>query len=729
MQSRSRSILLCLTLISLLLVLGAPILPAAETVLRTQANVPVEISLTAAQAYGDPFNEVTLDVLFTDPAGVTRTVPAFWAGGNVWKVRYASPLPGLYRYRSVCSATADTGLHGVMGAVRVARYTGTNPLYRHGPIRVGTDGRHFTYGDGVPFFWLGDTWWMGLCHRLHWPDEFQRLTADRRAKGFNVVQIVMGLYPDMPPFDPRGANEAGFPWEPNYTRLRPEYFDMADRRLAHLVESGITPCIVGAWGYFMPWMGPEKLKQHWRYLVARYGAWPVVWCVAGEANLPYYLTPGFPYDDRAQVHGWTEVLRYVRDIDPWRRPLSLHPTGLGGLSARGAIDDVALLDFDMLQTGHGGREVLTPTVETVRASRAAAPIMPVLDSEVCYEALLDRIPADVVRLMFWASILSGAAGHTYGANGIWQCNRQGQPHGPSPHGGSYGTIPWDQAMNLPGSGQLGMAKRFLADYPWQQIEPRPDWAAWQDAGKPPLLGDWIWFPEGDPKLDAPTEARFFRRTFDLPQGTAVSRARLALSVDDRFTVWINGHEAGSGANWKEPATLEVRPWLKPGRNVISVRGENMPAPVPRNPAGLIAGLNIELADGRQINLSSDASWRVSRKSDDGWREPGFNDLAWAQATVTAKYGEAPWGTLGGEQPDFVPYAAAIGDRLRLVYTPTARPILLKHLRSGAAYQVTLFDPVTGHRTHGATLKANASGEARLAPPANAVDWLVVLEQR
>jgi len=31
------------------------------------------------------------------------------------------------------------------------------------------------------------------------------------------------------------------------------------------------PCIVGCWGYFMPWMGVEKMKKHWRNLVARYG--------------------------------------------------------------------------------------------------------------------------------------------------------------------------------------------------------------------------------------------------------------------------------------------------------------------------------------------------------------------------------------------------------------------------------------------------------------------------
>ena len=39
-------------------------------------------------------------------------------------------------------------------------------------------------------------------------------------------------------------------------------------------------------------MGEEMMKAHWRYLIARYGAWPVVWCAAGEANLPWYLAEG-----------------------------------------------------------------------------------------------------------------------------------------------------------------------------------------------------------------------------------------------------------------------------------------------------------------------------------------------------------------------------------------------------------------------------------------------------
>ena len=66
-----------------------------------------------------------------------------------------------------------SGLDGLSGTVAVEPYRGQNPLFLHGPLRVAPDRRHFEHLDETPFFWLGDTWWMGLCRRLHWPDEFQ----------------------------------------------------------------------------------------------------------------------------------------------------------------------------------------------------------------------------------------------------------------------------------------------------------------------------------------------------------------------------------------------------------------------------------------------------------------------------------------------------------------------------------------------------------------------------
>ena len=61
-------------------------------------------------------------------------------------------------------------------------------------------------------------------------------------------------------------------------------------RIQHLADHGLAACIVGFWGYFFPRMGMDKVKKHWRYLVARWGAYPVVWCLAGEGTMPYYLS-------------------------------------------------------------------------------------------------------------------------------------------------------------------------------------------------------------------------------------------------------------------------------------------------------------------------------------------------------------------------------------------------------------------------------------------------------
>ena len=215
---------------------------------KVEANRVAEISLVSEKIYQNPFMEMELDAIITQPDGAQLRVPAFWAGGNRWCFRYASAMPGLHSWRSECSDKSNPKLHGLAGKIEVAAYHGENVLYKHGPLRIAKDQRHFEHGDGTPFLWLADTWWKNLCKRMTW-EAFQELTADRKAKGFSVIQIVCGPYPDENFFQPSWENEGGLPYlAKDLSVVNPKYFEYADRRLKHLVDSGLVPAIVGAWG-------------------------------------------------------------------------------------------------------------------------------------------------------------------------------------------------------------------------------------------------------------------------------------------------------------------------------------------------------------------------------------------------------------------------------------------------------------------------------------------------
>jgi hypothetical protein len=515
-----------------------------------------EWSFASGRPYADPFNEIEVEALFRGPQGQTWRVPAYWAGGQEWRVRFAPPEEGRYTYTTRCSDPTNADLHGQEGTLVAHPYAGHNPLLQHGPLRVSADRRTLECADGTPFFWLGDTWWMALCQRLRWPDEFQLLVADRVAKGFSVIQIVAGLYPDMPAFDPRGYNEAGHPWEADYARLNPAYWEMADLRLGYLVQAGLLPMIVGCWGYHLLWLGEERMKKHWRNLIARYGAYPVVWCLAGEGAMPYYASRDKVVDKAQQIRGWTALARYVRALDPYHHPITIHPTD----SARTQIEDEALLDLDMLQTGHGGGESVPNTVEKVRAAVAHTPTLPVIEGEVNYEGIMESSREEVQRLMFWSCLLNGAAGYTYGANGLWQLNRPEQPYGASPHGASWGDTPWQEAYRLPGSTQLGLGKRLLQRWEWWRFQPHPEWVEPRAAAPDYLRGHAAGIP-------GVVRVFYFARPL-VPWSAPVYLHALEEDVTYRAFFWdpSHGREYPAGLvrgpePWRVPQPPIMRDWV------------------------------------------------------------------------------------------------------------------------------------------------------------------------
>lgn len=421
--------------------------------------------------YSDPFNDVEVDVIFTN-GGQSWRVPAFWRGGQRWTVRFAPPAPGEYSFRLQSTDPTDPDLNGRGGKTKILPYAGSNEALRHGMLRVSRSGRYFEYADRTPFFWLGDTWWTGLSDRISW-EGFQRLAADRRAKGFTVVQIVAGLVPyeEQGPSDPGFRDEGGPVWDESFSHINPSYFDYADRRILKLLDSGITPAIVGGWCELLRQMGTARLKQHWRYIIARYGAYPAFWIAGGEViDPPQEVEERLPPAARAAVvHGWTEVTRYIREEDPYHHPLTVHeyPPPYDY-----PLQDESLTDFDMFQSSHFGWPSIAAEVAQVDMHYARTRITkPIVEGEVGYEGFGQTQFESFQRAAFWLSMLNGAAGHTYGADGVFELYSGDRPL----HRQRWSFLNWEDGMNLPGSYQVGLQAGLLRQYHWPRFTPHPEW--------------------------------------------------------------------------------------------------------------------------------------------------------------------------------------------------------------------------------------------------------------
>ena len=128
-----------------------------------------------------------------------------------------------------------------------------------------------------------------------------------------------------------------------------------------------------------------------------------------------------------------------------------------------------MIDFDMVGGNHDERVAVDPkTVAIVSSAYSKDPPMPVLVGETCYEGHMQQGFGDVQRRMFWGRILSGAAGHTYGAAGIWHASVEGDPGCASAaFGGTkvYDWTTWKEGMNYPGATQLGSARNCWSNIP------------------------------------------------------------------------------------------------------------------------------------------------------------------------------------------------------------------------------------------------------------------------
>ena len=192
----------------------------------------IELRLTGedADSHG---TEVWVD--FEHESGRRLRRPAFWDGGHSWRVRFAPPEAGRWRWKS-----------GEF-EVRPAGGDELNPFYRHGFWRMSPGRRSLVHADGTPAILVADTVWA-----LPWratPEQVREYAADRQAKGFNAV-LLMTVQPDMHAVGPRDrTQDEGFDVgfedlaDGHLNQLNVEYFQYLDVLLDILVEHGLAPVL------------------------------------------------------------------------------------------------------------------------------------------------------------------------------------------------------------------------------------------------------------------------------------------------------------------------------------------------------------------------------------------------------------------------------------------------------------------------------------------------------
>lgn len=286
-----------------------------------------EITLTASQAFPNPYTDVVVWVDLTGP-NFKKRIYGFWDGEQTFRVRLLAPHAGNWKWQSG-SEPRDEGLAGKSGSFAAVAWTEQekqeNPL-RRGFLRATSNGHALEQADGTPFFVIGDTWYSAGTNRFRWFDDdrerpigpeagFKDYVRYRKAQGFNWVNVIAAfpnwktddkswhLVMDDPQkttirsawlefgtgsaknMDNEGGRPFYFPGKvpgyedyfPDMDRINPKYFQFVDRKIDYLNDQGFVPFIEVSrrdasliWSKYYKW--PDSYARFIQYVWSRYQA-------------------------------------------------------------------------------------------------------------------------------------------------------------------------------------------------------------------------------------------------------------------------------------------------------------------------------------------------------------------------------------------------------------------------------------------------------------------------
>jgi len=517
-----------------------------------------------------------LQVIFTHrSSGESITLDGFYDGEDsegreVWRVRFAPPRAGWWDWES---SSSDSQMNGISGDLHADEPTESdkdnNPNYRgHVKINKSGDrpGRYFVYADGTPFFWIGDTNWSMNTYRCGVHDgDFYEWLDDRKAKEFTVI---LSQYYAL---DER--NEGGYafltnhskPGNGNFDDLNPAYFQQLDTRLKAIWDNGFVLAAHPTW-ISEDNISLSNAERVSRYLLARYGAYNIVWSLSGEYQYSYEDNrPGGSWF----TSDWNSLGNFIQEHNPFGHPVSVHSSGRtdwenltgiegsGEQSSGGEFHSQSWLDHNWLQTGHSD-DRLWRVAQRTEENYNRTPPKPVHHSEGFYENISSEgASAYEVRWQAWSAYLNGAGGHGYGASGVWQFYDPDDPYNETGYEPWDGTS-WSAALNYGGSGQLQYLHNFFDEFDWWKLEPHRDWLQYNDSENPMPTSSNI----TPPHLSAVENELY---VVYIPRGNSDEEIKITNLGDERYLAKRYNPRTGGWAdiNGGDPITPVNGQWTIP----------------------------------------------------------------------------------------------------------------------------------------------------------------------
>ncbi|MBR4051127.1 MAG: DUF4038 domain-containing protein [Clostridia bacterium] len=474
-----------------------------DLTLDAQTWLMNELTFESEKTYADPFNDVDIE-LYLYSNGRLYKIPGFWDGGNTWKIRFVCPFEGVWYFKTVCTDEENTSMHAKTGKVNCTEYSGELDIYKHGFVTTNAGKKYFTYDDGTPFFYLGDTHWSLGGETA---DMVKTICEKRVSQGFTVIQSE--------PIDEK------FDFSNGITQVDMEGLHRYDKKFGIIAENGLTHANAQ---FFFPYSmeliinnfgGVEEngemsdsvkayLEKISRYWVARYSAYPVIWTLGQEVDNDFYWNdtthPMWNYENNP----YKLVAEYIEKYDAYDHPLSAHQENVGATSVygngEGASDkckvyfkdampscfrDVKEHDFYAVQWHPSKTEQSDFRIEKDCWYNSQG--KPAINYEGQYCYLWTKNFGS--RMQGYLAFLGGMYGYGWGGHDTWSYLNIYDEENDSSDGVDTITseekinATWEDTLEYESSYQVGYMRSFLEKTEWYNLIPR--------------FGNWAYFVPGN----------------------------------------------------------------------------------------------------------------------------------------------------------------------------------------------------------------------------------------